>query len=155
MQNIRIISVGKLRVPHWKQAAMAYANRLHRGYALAETIIKDGDASLAPGERSAVEATRILQAIKGGEFVICLDETGDALSSETFATLLQNCFEGARTPCFIIGGAYGLTDTVRNKAARIISFGPMTFPHELARVLLLEQLYRADAIIHNRPYHHA
>ena len=57
-------------------------------------------------------------------------------------------------PCFIIGGAYGLCPAVRNKARRVLSLGPMTFPHELAQVLLLEQLYRADAILRGAPYHH-
>ena len=154
MPQIRIIAVGKLRTPHWREAADAYMRRLRRGYDIIETIVKDGEASLAPAERCAAEAVRVLQAVKGCESLVCLDEIGEALSSESFAKRLQLCFETAHTPCFVVGGAYGLTNAVREKAKLILSFGPMTYPHELARVMLLEQLYRADAIIRNRPYHH-
>ncbi|MDL2209562.1 23S rRNA (pseudouridine(1915)-N(3))-methyltransferase RlmH [Desulfovibrio sp. OttesenSCG-928-O18] len=155
MPQIQIIAVGRLKEPHWKSAAEAYGKRLKHGYDLAETIVKDGDASLSPTERAAVEGERILQAIKGNVMPVCLDENGDTLSSVAFADFLRRSFDGARTPCFIIGGAYGLSEAVRGRAVKTLSFGPMTFPHELARVLLLEQLYRADTIIRGRPYHHA
>lgn len=158
MPPIHIIAVGRLREPHWKNAADAYAKRLKRGYALTETIIKDGDAALSPADRAAVEGERILQALggqSGGLTPVCLDENGETMSSVAFAALLRRWFDTAHTPCFIIGGAYGLSDAVRAKAVKTLSLSPMTFPHELARVLLLEQLYRADAILRNSPYHHA
>ena len=155
MPQIHIMAVGRLKEPHWKAAADAYAKRLKHGYELIETIVKDGDASLSPAERSAIEGNRILQALKGNTLPVCLDENGEMLSSVAFADFLRRSFDAARTPCFIIGGAYGLSEAVRAKAAKNLSLSPMTFTHELARVLLLEQLYRADAIIRGRPYHHA
>lgn len=155
MPPIHIIAVGRLREPHWKNAAEAYAKRLKRGYALTETIVKDGDAALSPAARANAEGERILQALNGGLTPVCLDENGETLPSAAFAALLRRWFDAATTPCFIIGGAYGLSDAVRARAVKTISLSPMTFPHELARVLLLEQLYRADAILRGGPYHHA
>lgn len=155
MPQIQIIAVGRLREPHWKSAAEAYGKRLRRGYDLVETIIRDGDSSLPGPERSAVEGDRILQALKGTVMPVCLDERGESMTSASFARFLRQAFDTARTPCFVIGGAYGLSDAVRDRAAKLLSFGPMTLPHELARVLLFEQLYRADSIMHGRPYHHA
>lgn len=155
MPQIHILAVGKLREPHWKNAAAAYADRLRRGYEFIETLVKDGDASLPAAERMEVEGERILQALKGNLTPVCLDERGKMLSSVEFAAFLRHSFDTAKTPCFIIGGAYGLSEKVKARASRLISLSPMTFPHELARVLLFEQLYRADAILHGRPYHHA
>lgn len=152
---IHLIAVGRLREPHWKAAAESYAKRIKRGYDLVETLVRDGDASLSPADRVKVEGERILQVLKGNCMPVCLDENGEMLTSGAFAAFLRQSFDTARTPYFIIGGAYGLSEIVRTRAARTLSLGPMTFPHELARVLLLEQLYRADAIMHNRPYHHA
>lgn len=155
MPQIHILAVGKLREPHWKNAALVYAEKLRRGYTLLETIVKDGDAALSPAERMEVEGERILQAFKGHLTPVCLDERGKMLSSVEFANFLRLSFDTAQTPCFIIGGAYGLSEKVKARASWSMSFSPMTLPHELARVLLFEQLYRADAILHNRPYHHA
>lgn len=155
MPQIQITAVGRLREPHWKDAAEAYKKRLKHSYDLVETIIRDGDASLPPAERSALEGERILQSLKGNCMPICLDERGETMSSVQFAGFMRQCIDTARTPCFIIGGAYGLSPEVRERAGKLLSFGPMTFPHELARVLLLEQIYRADAILRNKPYHHA
>jgi len=154
MPQIHIIAVGRLREPHWKGAAEAYFKRLHRSYDLTETIVKDGDASLAAPDRTSIEGTRILQALKNNTMPICLDEHGETMTSPQFASFLQQTIDVACTPCFIIGGAYGLDGSVKKRAVKLLSFGPMTFPHELARVLLLEQLYRADSILRGRPYHH-
>ena len=154
MPQITIIAVGRLREPHWKMAAEHYAKRLQRGYDLVETVIRDADASLAPEDRARAEGERILQQIKGNRLPVCLDERGESMASVRFAEFLRQCFDTARSPCFIIGGAYGLSQAVRDRAEKLMSFGPMTLPHELARVLLMEQLYRADAIMHGRPYHH-
>ena len=154
MPNIHILAVGRLREPYWKEAAEAYLKRLRHGYAVTETIVRDGDSALTPAERATIEGERILQTLKSTQTIICLDERGESMASTHFAHLLQQSFDTARTPCFVIGGAYGLSDTVKSRASRLLSFGPMTLPHELARVLLLEQLYRADSILRGRPYHH-
>lgn len=154
MPQIHTIAVGRLRETHWRLAVETYAARLKRGYDLVETVIKDGDSSLAPHDRSALEGERILQALRSACMPVCLDERGETFSSVNFARFLRQTFNAARVPCFIIGGAYGLSDAVRERAAKLLSLGPMTLPHELARVVLYEQVYRADAILHGRPYHH-
>ena len=155
MPQIQIIAVGRLREPHWKDAAAAYAKRLRHSYDLVETVIKDGDSSLAAADRTAIEGERIVQALQNNGKIICLDEHGAAQTSVAFSRFLRQCFDSASTPCFIIGGAYGLSQAVKDRADKLLSLSPMTFPHELARVLLFEQLYRADSILRGRPYHHA
>ena len=154
MQRIHCIFVGRTRTAHWRDAAEAYAARLRRSFQLNESIIKDADSSLAVADRMRIEGERIIQALQPADLVVSLDETGETMSSENFARFIQRTLEQARTPCFIIGGAYGLSQEVRNRSTKILSFGPMTFPHELARVMLMEQLFRADAILRGSPYHH-
>lgn len=84
-----------------------------------------------------------------------LDEGGDSLSSTELAGLIRHMDTNASgRPCFIIGGAFGLAETLRAEAYRLVSLSRLTLPHELARVLLLEQLYRAESILRNTPYHH-
>ena len=87
--------------------------------------------------------------------VISLDRKGRLFTSRQLSSALKVWLETpGRTPCFVIGGAYGLSRDVVSRSDLTLSLGPMTLPHELARVVLLEQLYRADAILRNLPYHH-
>ena len=123
--------------------------------ALREQLVKDGDAALPVPERNKIEGQRILAALTPQDICICMDERGKAHTSEQFAAFLERLSENATAaPCFIIGGAFGLDESVRTAARHVISLGPMTLPHELARVVLLEQLYRAEAIVRRVPYHH-
>ncbi len=152
---LRIVAVGALKTAHWKQAAAHYTQRIQHWRALQEIIVKDGDAALPVAERNAFEGQRLLASLTPQDIVICLDEKGKNYTSQDFAKFLQHISENAtRTPCFIIGGAFGLDDKVRKAAQYKLALGPMTLPHELARVLLLEQLYRAEAIVRGVPYHH-
>lgn len=153
---LSLVCVGRLKTPFWKEAAAHYAARLQRRHVLREILIKDADPSLPVAERKALEGRRILAALPPGNLLICLDEHGTARTSTDFAAWLEHIFGTLRkTPCFIIGGAFGLSPEVIARAHHSLSLGPMTLPHELARVVLLEQLYRADAIALNMPYHHA
>ncbi|MFV0421207.1 23S rRNA (pseudouridine(1915)-N(3))-methyltransferase RlmH [Oleidesulfovibrio sp.] len=155
MKAIRIIAVGKLKTAHWKAAADHYLTRLNRAFKIDETIIKDGNAALPAAERNAQEGERILAALAPQDLPICMDELGKQFTSQNFSAFLAPMWEDAnRRPCFIIGGAYGLSDAVRDVARHTIALSGMTFPHEMARVILYEQLYRADAIIKGTPYHH-
>ena len=153
-----IICVGKMKTPHWQSAAQDYLQRLARSWQIKLITVREA-RDHNPEERNRREGAFILEALAQAEMaaalVIALDEGGDVCSSADFAEQLRLCWEKEnRMPCFIIGGAYGLCPTVREKARRVLSLGPMTFPHELAQVLLLEQLYRADAILRGAPYHH-
>lgn len=155
---VSIISVGKIKTPHWQDAARDYLQRLGRSWQIKLITVREArDHNLE--ERNRREGAYILDALSepdmSAAMSIALDEGGAPHTSTQFSELLRICWEKEnRAPCFIIGGAYGLCPKIRNKAHRVLSLGPMTFPHELAQVLLLEQLYRADAILRGTPYHH-
>ncbi|WP_300710135.1 23S rRNA (pseudouridine(1915)-N(3))-methyltransferase RlmH [uncultured Desulfovibrio sp.] len=152
---LRIVCVGKIKTPFWREAVEHYAQRIRRWRPLDMTEVRDGDASLPTARRNEQEARRLQEALTPQDAAIVLDERGASLTSPQLAALLQKLDqEAAGRPCFIIGGPFGLTDEVRAAARRVISLGPMTLPHELARVLLLEQIYRAECIVRRIPYHH-
>ena len=90
----------------------------------------------------------------GKEKIVVLDERGKELMSEDFARFIEDERDIGTPITFVIGGAYGLDDTIRSKAQLVLSLGKMTFPHELAKLLLLEQLFRADSILRRSGYHH-
>lgn len=117
------------------------------------TEIRDGGG--APKARREEESARLLSALDASDFAIALDESGQCLSSREFAALLRKIDEEALgRPCFIIGGPFGLSPTLPEKSRRILSLSLLTWPHELARVLLLEQIFRAECLRRNIPYHH-
>ena len=154
MNRLSIISVGKLKAPHWQKAAAEYITRLSRVWQIKQITVRDGEAEL-PKKRSEQEGERILAALEPEMIMICLDERGRACNSMQFAVLLAEWMQNkARHPCFVIGGAYGLSEAVRKQADSLLSLGPLTLPHELAQVVLMEQLYRAWTIQNGQPYHH-
>lgn len=155
---VSIICVGKIKTPHWQDAAKDYLQRLGRSWQIKLITVREA-RDYSPEERNQREGAYILDALNeldlGAALIIALDEGGDLYTSTQFSERLRLCWEQEnRIPCFIIGGAYGLFPEIRRKARHVLSLGPMTFPHELAQVLLLEQLYRADAILRGSPYHH-
>lgn len=154
MKKLQILAVGKLRTPHWQAAAEHYNARLRHCFAVTERLVKDADANDIK-ERNRIEGERLLAALSPDLLPICLDERGKQYSSTEFAAYLAALYDRAeRTPCFIVGGAFGLSPDVLGKASARISLGKLTLPHELARVVLLEQLYRVDQIWRKSPYHH-
>ena len=154
VKRIHLIAVGRLKTPCWRDAAAYYAKRLARRLTFQESLVKDADARLEPAMRKRQEAERLLKMAQKGEFLICLDENGESRTSEQFAGWLRGLFERGQTPCFVVGGAYGLDRSILGAADFCLSLGAMTFPHELARVLLLEQVYRAENIAAGSGYHH-
>ena len=104
----------------------------------------------------AAEGDKILQKIGQQSFVVALDEQGQSLTSEGVADFLhQHMLNGTPEITLVIGGPYGLSPEVRNRADRLLSLSAMTLTHQMARLLLLEQLYRGCTILRNEPYHHA
>lgn len=104
-----------------------------------------------PSDKQKIfEGIELLKSIPESNYIIALDETGDQFTSRDFALKLEKI---DRPISFIIGGAYGLSDEVRVKANMILAFGKMTMPHMIARLVLIEQIYRAYSIINNHPYH--
>ncbi|HTK39294.1 MAG TPA: 23S rRNA (pseudouridine(1915)-N(3))-methyltransferase RlmH [Patescibacteria group bacterium] len=100
------------------------------------------------------ESERILKRLNDDSFVVLLDETGAMLSSPKFASLCESQFTYGKSITCIIGGAYGVTDELKNRADYIWSLSPLVFPHQLVRLMLIEQLYRAQEIVRGGQYHH-
>ena len=101
------------------------------------------------------EGVRLLERLPPGALVVACDERGERLTSMQFAMILTEERDRARDVVFVIGGAFGLGDAVRQQAARTIQMAPWTLPHEVARLVLAEQLYRAGTIARGEPYHKA
>jgi 23S rRNA (pseudouridine1915-N3)-methyltransferase len=154
MKTIRILAVGRLKTPFWQAAALHYHKRLAHSFRLEEVLVRDAPAGLSPGERREAEALRLARAIRPGDVGICLDERGPGRTSGEFAVFLRNLLAAGATPCFLLGGPFGLADSLKSRASHLFSLGPLTLPHELARVVLLEQIYRAQTILAGSGYHH-
>ena len=154
--KIRIIAVGKLKEKFWKDAVQEYVKRLG-AYAKIEIIqVQDRDPVKCGGEQDAMqlEAADILKAIPAGTQTILLAIDGKQYSSEDFSKQMEKKMAtGISDFCFIIGGSTGVDETIESMADEKLSFGAITLPHNLARVVLVEQLYRAFKIMRNEPYH--
>lgn len=152
---LRLVCVGRVKTDYWKRACEEYAKRLSRYRRLDLVEVRDADSSLGEQKRREAEAARLLAALDPGDTCIVMDERGRDLASEEFAQLLGRLdLKAAGAIAFVIGGPFGLTDEVRRRGRLLLRLGAMTLPHELARVVLLEQLYRAECILHHVPYHH-
>ncbi len=149
MLKITVIAVGKLKERFWKDACAEYLKRLN-GYA--NVSVKELADSGIDKEAQAISSA--LDAAGTGAHVILLDIRGKETSSEALADKLDSlAVRGISHVVFIIGGSDGVTDSVRARASERMSFGPITLPHNLARVVLLEQIYRACKINRGEPYH--
>ena len=157
--NINIVCVGKLKEKFMSQAADEYIKRLSRFAKVKVTELPDEPApeKMSAAEEMSVlkkEGDRILEKISPADYVIALCVEGKQMSSEKLAEHIANCMlSGASTITFVIGGSLGLSDDVKKRAALRLSFSLMTFPHQLMRVILLEQVYRAFKINANESYH--
>jgi 23S rRNA (pseudouridine1915-N3)-methyltransferase len=155
VRAIKIVAVGKFRKRFWADAAEHYLKPLSRFARVERVILKDGPAHLPVPERIARESAAVRARLAPQDLAVCLDRHGQPLASSELANHLGGWIEDPQTrPCFIIGGAYGIDEELLSGCHRVLSFGPMTLPHELAQVILLEQLYRAAAILQGLPYHH-
>ena len=156
---VRVVCVGRLKERFYEQAAAEFLKRLSR-YAtveLIETADEKAPENLSDAQREQVkleEGRRILSKLDKSDFVVALAIEGKALSSPELSTCLQGWMnEGRGKFSFVIGGSLGLSAEVLSRADYSLSFGKMTFSHQLFRVMLLEQLYRAFKIMNNEPYH--
>ena len=156
--NIRIVSVGKLKESYFTEACAEYEKRLGRYCTLSMQEVADEKApeTLSPKQETAVkaaEAERMLRCVPEKEHVIALALGGKSYTSEAFAARLGTLRDGGRNVCFLIGGSLGLGDAALDRADERLSLSEMTFPHRIARLVLLEQLYRAFKILAKEPYH--
>jgi 23S rRNA (pseudouridine1915-N3)-methyltransferase len=149
-----LVAVGRLKEAYWRDAAAEYLKRL-RPYATVDVIeVPDRDVTRDEARALADEGADVLRALPDGAHVIALDIGGRRLSSEELADeIAAHMVEGRSHVAFVLGGAAGLSREALARADTRLSLGPMTLPHQLARVVLLEQVYRAFRIMRGEPYH--
>jgi len=145
---MRLIAIGRLRPGPEATLFDRYASRLQPGLQVQE--LPEGAGAVAEAKRR--ESTALLAAVPPGAILVALDQGGAGPDSAGLARLLDRW---AGRACFAVGGADGLDASVTAAAAHVLSFGPLTWPHMLVRVLLAEQLYRAQCIQRGHPYHRA
>ncbi len=149
---IKIICIGKVKEKFYREAIDEYLKRLQK-YDKME-IIELKDENLMDDEANLIEeGKRILSRINANDYLIALDVLSKELNSEEFASQIELLRNESKKICFVIGGSNGLSKEVRDRANEKISFSKMTFPHQLFRIILLEQIYRSFKINNNETYH--
>lgn len=155
--KLHLLCVGRLTETYLKTGCEEFSSRLRHYLPLTVEEHKEHKTGKKPDLDRIVrqEGSRLLERIPGDTYVIALDQQGEALHSRQLAEKLeQHMIEGRSSWTLIIGGPYGLSPAVRQRADMILSLSPMTLTHQMARLLLLEQLYRSCTIIRKEPYHH-
>ncbi|MDX1935052.1 MAG: 23S rRNA (pseudouridine(1915)-N(3))-methyltransferase RlmH [Capsulimonadales bacterium] len=159
--SFHLLAVGRLRERYWVEAQAEYRKRLS-GYSSALTVTEVADESTPDNASDAQETAirnregdRLLAAIGPRDFIVALDRQGQRMDSPQFAAFLERKMvqDGVSAFTFVIGGSLGLSEALLSEADLTLSFGDFTFPHQMMRILLLEQLYRAARIARNEPYH--
>jgi 23S rRNA (pseudouridine1915-N3)-methyltransferase len=155
--RLHLCAVGRLRAGPERALIDDYLARFSRaGRALGLGPAEEREVEDKKGGGREAEAARLSRAVPEGAALVALDERGKLLSSPDFASLLARYRDAGRADCaFLIGGADGLAESLCARADFSLSFGPMVWPHMLARVMLAEQIYRAAAILAGAPYHRA
>ncbi len=157
--NLTIVCIGKLKEKYWVEAVLEYSKRLSRYCNLEIDELKEeklpDNASKAEEEQVvAAEGKRLLKRISDTAYVVTLEIKGKELTSEGLAEKIGDLgLEGKSDLVFVIGGSLGLSEEVSKRSDLKLSFSKMTFPHQLMRVILLEQVYRGFKILAREPYH--
>jgi 23S rRNA (pseudouridine1915-N3)-methyltransferase len=155
MFKMTFLAVGKLKEKHWKDAQDEFLRRLSpfAKTELIEVAAEPFGGSVTAAQSMRAEGTKLLKRIPEDAEIIALERTGKAMSSVDFARMIEDLGGAGRHLAFVIGGAAGLDAAVLAKADRKISMSAMTYTHEMARIILLEQAYRAMTILTGKPYH--
>lgn len=149
---IKILCVGKIKEKFFKEAILEYLKRISK-YSKIE-IIEVSDVDLNNKELNLEkERDNLLKYINDKDYIVTLEIEGKQLTSEEFSKTIDKTLINYPNITFIIGGSYGIHDDIKNKSNLKLSFSKMTFPHQLFRIILLEQIYRAFKIIKNESYH--
>ena len=149
---IKIITVGSIKEDYLKDAITEYKKRISKDTNLEIIEVKD-EGIVEPAKAIIKEEEKIEKHLSSKDYIITLEIEGKEITSEEFATKLDKIQIENPNIVFIIGGSYGLSNNLKNKANFHLSFSKMTFPHQLFRVILLEQIYRAFKINNNESYH--
>lgn len=159
MMKITIVCVGKIKEKFFRDAIEEYSKRLGRYTKLqiievADEMTPDGASTAQEDQIREKEGSRILAKLPQDAFIVTLEITGKMYSSEELAFWIEDCsVRGKSHICFVIGGSLGLHPEVCKRSDLALSFSKMTFPHQLMRVILCEQIYCAFRIIQHEPYH--
>lgn len=147
---LTILTVGETKDQHIRALSQEYLKRLSSQKIIIKTVKEEKNKD--PDVVKKKEGERLLDKIKESDFVIALSEEGKMMNSFSFAEFLERK-KMVKNVLFIIGGAFGLDEAVKKRAQLILSLSPMTFPHEMAFLLLIEQIYRAYTLKNKSPYH--
>ncbi len=155
--KLRLICVGKISEAYLREGIEEYVSRIQRYLPLTTVELKEekgGGRKADPRYLREKEAERLIERIPPAAFTIVLDERGKSLGSEDFSALLgRHMVQGTPEITVVVGGPYGLSETVRQRGDLLLSLSAMTFTHQMARLIVLEQLYRGLTILRNEPYH--
>ena len=156
--RLRLLCMGKLRTPEVSALVANYASLIPHYWPFELVELPDvrlGKGVASPERQKEAEGERFLAEVQPGDRVVLLDESGREYSSRELSEMIQRMsHEVSRRLIFIIGGPYGFSRAVYDRADSMLSLSRMTFPHELARLFAVEQLYRAGTIMRGEPYHH-
>ena len=150
--TLKIIVIGKKHESWVEEGINRYQKRLKRPFEIEWVLLPHSAREGALARQD--ESERILSRLNASDYVVLLDERGKMVDSPALSALLTHELEASHPITLIIGGAYGVDDTVRSRADFIWSLSPLVFPHQLVRLILIEQLYRAQEIAAGNPYHH-
>ena len=150
---ITILAIGKKHEPWIQDGLERYQKRLKAPWNI-EWVLLPHSALEGTGARQE-ESERIRKRLSAADYVVLLDERGKRYDSPAFANLFENAFTQAKNTVLVIGGAYGVDDAMFQRADVVLSLSDMVFPHQLVRLLLAEQVYRAQSIAAGAKYHHA
>ena len=155
--KIKLLFTGKTDIDYLKEGILEYEKRI-RHYVPYESVVIPALKNIAgftSPEIKIREAEQLLRYISVSDFVVLLDESGKELSSVEFAAFLNQQFSsGLKSLVFIVGGAFGVDESVKKKVNMILSLSRLTFSHQMVRLFFLEQLYRGLTILNNESYHH-
>lgn len=155
--NIELVVVGKTDMKEVEALVAMYTKRLNHYVRFAITTLADvrNTKKLSEAEQKRMEGESILRLVSDSDYLMLLDERGSELRSVEFAELLQRRMSaGTKRLVFVIGGPYGFSDAVYQRANAMLSLSRMTFSHQIVRAIFTEQLYRGFTILKNEPYHH-
>lgn len=155
--TIKLLGIGKTDDPSLQNLTEVYINRLQFYNKFEFELIPDikKAKNLNENQQKQKEGELILNKLKSSDFVVLLDEGGKQFTSEAFSEYIQKRLNsGLKQLVFVIGGPYGFSEAVYNRANSTISLSKMTFSHQMVRLFFTEQLYRAFTILRNEPYHH-
>jgi 23S rRNA (pseudouridine1915-N3)-methyltransferase len=153
--KIVVLSVGRVRQRFVLDAEGEYLQRIKGSFQVELVELgMESPESMKPAEVQAREAEEVLKKMKNYDYLVVLDERGKEMSSKALSEFVQTRMNsGVKSVCFVIGGAYGFAEKVRQEADLILSLSALTFPHQLTRMLLVEQLYRSYTLIKGISYH--